>query len=47
MACLLVINEFGINKDIIKEYFNEFKGVEHRLEYVDTINNVSYYNDSG
>ena len=46
MACLLVINEFVIDKDIIKDYFNNFKGVEHRLEYVNTINDVAYYNDS-
>jgi UDP-N-acetylmuramoylalanine--D-glutamate ligase len=32
--------------DIIKETFREFKGVEHRLEYVTTVNGVDYYNDS-
>ncbi len=46
MACLLVINEFGIDKALIRDYFNNFKGVEHRLEYVNTKNNVTYYNDS-
>ena len=46
MACLLVINEFGLNNKIIEEYYANFKGVEHRLEYVDTINGVAYYNDS-
>ena len=46
MACLLVVNEFGLDKDLIKEYFTNFKGVEHRLEYVNTVNDVSYYNDS-
>ena len=46
MAALLVISEFGLDKEIAKEYLQNFKGVEHRLEYVDTINNASYYNDS-
>ena len=29
--------------DIIKNH--NFKGVEHRIEYVDTIDEVEYYND--
>lgn len=46
MASLLVIKEFGIQKDIIFEVLNTFGGVEHRLEYVLTKDGVSYYNDS-
>jgi len=46
MACLLVIKEFGLPKDIIYDVLHHFGGVEHRLEYVKTINDVSYYNDS-
>ena len=30
----------------IKEGIKRFKGVEHRIEYVDTVNGVAYYNDS-
>jgi UDP-N-acetylmuramoylalanine--D-glutamate ligase len=30
----------------IEAYIKEFKGLEHRLEYVATIDNVPYYNDS-
>lgn len=46
MAALLALDEYNIDNNIIKEYFSSFKGVEHRLEYVNTINKVSYYNDS-
>lgn len=46
MAALLVINEFGIDKKVVKEVLGEFGGVEHRLEYVTEIKGVKYYNDS-
>ena len=40
-ACLL-----DINKEDIRRALSNFDGVEHRLEYVDTINGVKYINDS-
>ncbi len=46
LASLMIVNYFGINKDIVKKYLSNFKGVEHRIEYVNEINNVKYYNDS-
>lgn len=46
MATLLVVNEFGIDKQIIKDFYGKFNGVEHRIEYVTTIDGISYYNDS-
>ena len=46
MAALLVINEFGINKDIIKDFFMNFNGVEHRIEFVCQKDNLNFYNDS-
>lgn len=46
LCALLVIKEFGLDKDIIKEFLNNFGGVEHRLEYVKDVNGVKYYNDS-
>lgn len=46
MAALLVINEFGINKDIIKDFFMNFNGVEHRIEFVCQKDNLKFYNDS-
>ena len=46
MAALLVINEFEINKDIIKDFFMNFNGVEHRIEFVCQKDNLKFYNDS-
>ena len=36
----------GISQNQIVKSMKEFKGVEHRLEYVRTINEVDYINDS-
>ncbi|MCI8575815.1 MAG: UDP-N-acetylmuramoyl-L-alanine--D-glutamate ligase [Bacilli bacterium] len=46
MAALLVIKEFGLDKNIVNKILNDFGGVEHRLEFVKKENEVSYYNDS-
>ena len=46
MACLLVVKEFNVSNEIIKEVLQNFGGVEHRLEFVSTKNEISYYNDS-
>ena len=40
------IIEMGIPMDVIHKAIISFKAVEHRIEYVDTIDGVSYYNDS-
>ncbi len=41
MAYLMGVSLFNI-----QEVIREFSGVEHRIEYVDTIDNVRFYNDS-
>ncbi len=46
MAAILVLKEFGVSNDLIKEYYATFGGVEHRIEFVKTVNGVDYYNDS-
>jgi len=46
MAATAICKCKGIPIKFIKEGIINFKGVEHRLEYVCTINNVKYYNDS-
>lgn len=46
LATLLVIKNFGWNQAIISEFFKNFGGVAHRLEYVGTFDGVTYYNDS-
>ncbi len=46
MCMLGVVKEFNIPDDIIIDYLKEFKGVEHRIEFVRNINDISFYNDS-
>ena len=46
MAAIMVAKEYGVSNEIICKVIENFKGVEHRLEYVDTINGVEYYNDT-
>ncbi len=46
MAAIMVVKEFGVSNEVIKKVISEFRGVEHRLEYVDTVNGVRYYNDT-
>ena len=46
MAGVCIALELGIPMDLIYKTIREFKAVEHRIEYVDTIDGVSYYNDS-
>lgn len=46
MAAALIAYYCGISIDSIKRSLMSFKGVEHRLEYVDNIEGLSYYNDS-
>ncbi len=36
----------GVPVETIARICTEFKGVEHRIEYVKTVNGVAYYNDS-
>lgn len=46
LAAGLSANLSGIKNEIIREGLKSFKGVEHRLEKVATINGVVYINDS-
>lgn len=46
MATILVTKQFNVTNEDIKNVLNTFKGVEHRIEYVRTLNGVDYYNDS-
>ncbi len=46
LAAILVIKNFGLDKTIIKDFLSDFKGVEHRLEFVVKKDGVKYYNDS-
>ena len=46
MVAIMIAKEYGISNEIIVDTISNFKGVEHRLEYVDTVNGVKYYNDT-
>lgn len=46
MAAGLSASLLDIKKDVIRKALSDFEAVEHRLEYVDTIDNVVYINDS-
>jgi UDP-N-acetylmuramoylalanine--D-glutamate ligase len=45
-AAISVARILGISESIIVKVVENFKGLEHRLELVDTIDEVSFYNDS-
>lgn len=46
MAAIAVSDAIGVPMNIIVETVKNFKAVAHRIEYVNTINDVVYYNDS-
>ena len=46
MAAIMVVKELGVSNDYINKVLKEFKGVEHRIEFVRELNGVKYYNDS-
>ena len=45
-AAMAIVKYFGADDNKIKCCLPEFKALPHRLELVDTINGVSWYNDS-
>ena len=46
LSAIMLVKEFGVSNEIIKEVISNFRGVEHRLEYVDTIDGRRFYNDT-
>ncbi|MGO1528251.1 MAG: UDP-N-acetylmuramoyl-L-alanine--D-glutamate ligase [Senegalia sp. (in: firmicutes)] len=46
MTAIGIALAFDIDINSIRKTISEFEGVEHRLEFVDEIENVRYYNDS-
>ena len=46
MCAIMVVKEFNVSNEVIVKYLSKFGGVEHRIEFVDEINGVNYYNDS-
>lgn len=46
MAAMIAAEALGISRDLCRQVFAEFKGVEHRLELVRNLHDVDYINDS-
>jgi UDP-N-acetylmuramoylalanine--D-glutamate ligase len=46
MAAVLAGQLLGVDATLIQSTLKTFEGVEHRLEFVRRLDNVSYYNDS-
>lgn len=46
LAAISIAWFMGVPKEVIHQVVTSFKAVEHRIEYVDTVNGVDYYNDS-
>lgn len=46
LAAVAISYYMGVPVEIIRRVCTEFQGVEHRIEYVKTVNGVAYYNDS-
>lgn len=46
MAAALAARYFEITNENVRDALKTFKGVDHRLEFVDTIDGVEYVNDS-
>ncbi len=46
MVAAAMAIKLGVSTQLIQEGIRNFAGVEHRIEYVRTLNGVTYYNDS-
>ncbi len=46
MAAILASEAIGVSEDEYLEVIREFKAVEHRIEFVEEVGGVAYYNDS-
>ena len=46
LGAILIAKEFKVSNDVINKVISNFNGVEHRLEFVDEIDGVRFYNDT-
>ncbi len=46
MCAIMICKELGISNEIMCDVIKEFSGVEHRIEFVRTLNGIEFYNDS-
>ena len=43
---IMIVKQFNVDNKVICDYLKDFKGVEHRIEYVKELNGIKFYNDS-
>ena len=46
MCAIAASKEYGVTNKEIYDVLHNFKGVEHRIEFVRKLNNIEFYNDS-
>ena len=46
MCAIAATFKYGVTKEDVFNVLNRFNGVEHRIEYVNTVNGIDFYNDS-
>ena len=46
LAAMTVADCYGVSRDAMSETIRKFRGVEHRIEFVATVNGVQFFNDS-
>ena len=46
LAAALITRVMGVSPKTIAEVLKDFRGIEHRIELVDTVDGITFYNDS-
>ena len=46
LGAIAIVKQFDVPSDVIEKVVSNFKGVEHRLEFVREIGKVKFYNDT-
>jgi len=46
LASVIAAKSFCMKNEVIEKTLNNFKGVEHRIEFVKKVNGIDFYNDS-
>ena len=46
LGAMMIAKEVGVDNESIVSVLKTFTGVRHRLEFIDRVNGVSYYNDT-
>ena len=46
ISAIMITKEFKVSNEIIRDVIRNFRGVEHRLEFVDEVDGVRFYNDT-